>query len=60
MNISVNDLKDDCRFYIDDRNINRLLRDKVYKYRVIEIPVGGILRKQEVTGRIISLYDTKV
>lgn len=58
--ITEEDLEKDSSFYIDDRNIKRLLCDMVYKYRVIEIPIGDIVRKQEVTGRIISLYDTKV
>lgn len=53
-------LRKDNRFFIDERNIERLCQKEVYKYRVIEIPIGKILREQEISGKIIGLSETRV
>lgn len=53
-------LKYDDRFFIDDRNIERLCENTVYKYEVIEIPLGKILREHEVTGAFMGLNETNV
>ena len=60
-NITREELIKDKRFYIDDRNINRLLNDhSVKEYRVKYIKVGMILRKISNCNSIVPLCQTYV
>lgn len=54
-------LAHDKRLFIDERNLNRLSSESDYDHYSIDIvKVGNILRKEEETGRIIMLRDTRV
>ena len=59
--ITKDELKQDDSFFIDDRNINRLLNDHpVRKYRIKYIKVGMILRKLSQEFRVVPLCYTNV
>ena len=59
--ITKEDLEKDERFYIDERNINRLLNEhSVKSYRVKYIKVGMILREYSHCNSIVPLYQTNV
>lgn len=59
--ITKEELINDKRFYIDDRNINRLLNDHPVKsYQVTFIKVGMILRKLSNCDNIVPLNQTYV
>ena len=54
-------LKSDERFFIYDRNVNRLLKEHpVSSYRVKYVKVGMILRKYSQRFRVVPLYQTNV
>lgn len=58
--ISCEDLFNDPRFYIDKHNLNRIAgKAHIYKYKIIEIPVGKILRlMDDGSKRFIPLNET--
>lgn len=59
--ITKEDLINDKRFFIDDRNINRLLNDHPVKgYRMKYIKVGMILRNTSNCNSIVPLCQTYV
>lgn len=62
MNIITKDtIKNDDRFFIDERNINRLFMDyPIIDYRVKKIKVGLIIRKLYHCERIVTLDKTYV
>lgn len=56
---TIDDIRNDSRFYIDERNLNRLFANGGgQEYRVQFVRVGSILRSLE--GKVTTLYDTDV
>lgn len=57
----VEQFKKDCRFFIDQRNIERLTVHEIRKYNVLSIEVGKIMRDLAYRGGgIVNLRDTFV
>lgn len=58
--ISLENLKNDNRFFIDDRNLNRLFSSPIRKYELVTIAVGDIVRiTDDEQHKVISLYETE-
>ena len=56
---TIDDIRNDNRFYIDERNLQRLFANGGgQKYEVVFVRVGSILRYLE--KKITTLYDTDV
>lgn len=58
---TIEDIKKDPRFFIDDFNTNRLFGDGALlgrEYEVVFVKIGSILRSLD--GKTTSLYDTDV
>lgn len=58
--ISKNELQKDSRFYVDEKNIDRLLSKPICSYAVKRMQVGMILRSLEDTNKIVTLDKTRV
>ena len=56
--VSIEQLRNDNRFYIDDFNLNRIYKHNIVKYTVKKINIGSIIRIYR--GKIIELYQTDV
>lgn len=56
--VSIEQLRNDKRFYIDDFNLNRIYKQNIVKYTVKKINIGSIIRIYR--GKIIELYQTDV
>lgn len=53
-------LKKDERFFVDERNLDRLTKEPILKYSVKRIKIGMLLRNRARTGRIVTLNKTRV
>lgn len=56
--VTIDQLRNDNRFYIDDFNLNRIFKPNIIKYRIIRIKIGEIVRIYR--GRVMDLYQTDV
>lgn len=53
-------LKKDERFFVDDRNIDRLTKEPILRYSVKQKKIGMLLRNRARTGKIVTLDKTRV
>ena len=56
--VTIDQLRNDKRFYIDEFNLNRIYKPNIIKYRIIQIKLGEIVRIYR--GRVMDLYQTDV
>jgi hypothetical protein len=56
--VSMEMLKNDSRFYIDDFNLKRIYSKKIISYSIKKIKVGDIIRYYE--GKMYSLHNSVV
>lgn len=53
-------LINDKRFYVDERNIERLMQQPILRYEVKKKKIGTLLRTRANTNRIVTLDQTRV
>lgn len=53
-------IRNDGRFYIDDRNIERLMQTPIIRYDVKFKKVGMLLRTRANSNRVVNLDQTRV
>ncbi len=58
--ITKEELINDKRFYIDERNIERLMHRPILRYEVKRKKIGTLLRTRANTNKIVTLYQTRV
>ena len=58
--ITKEDLKKDERFFIDDRNLDRLTNAPILRYSIKQKRVGMLFRKRARTRQIVTLDKTRV
>lgn len=51
-------LVEDSRFFLDEFNLDRIYRENIKAYEIIEMPVGNVLRQYK--KKIMPLYETDV
>ena len=58
--ITKEELVNDKRFFIDERNIKRLMQQPILRYEVKRKKIGTLLRTRANTNRIVTLDQTRV
>lgn len=58
--ITKEELINDKRFYVDERNIERLMQQPILRYDVKKKKIGTLLRTRANTNRIVTLDQTRV